>query len=121
MQMAKLTKRDIADIRIRVGERTHSVQEALAGIAKDPERVSKQLAADGVTVVAPKAVLDWLQTIFGAETVHDDGTIAAQALTEVLIFIAVIGTISGFAVGYELGFEAGERATGGTEGDTVKD
>jgi hypothetical protein len=120
--MARLTKRDVADIQIRVGERTQSPQEVLTALAKDPEGVSKQLTADRVTVVVPKDVLDWLRTIFGAESVGDDGTIAAQAgLIEVLIVIAFLGTIAGFAVGYEKGFEDGEAAAGGTGGDTVKD
>jgi hypothetical protein len=121
--MAEFTKKNVEEIRIRVGDRTVTPREALSQIAKDPERASKQMAEADVTVVASAEVLESLQTIFGAENVGDDGTIAS-ALTgfeEFLIITAVIGTLSGLAVGYLKGYEDGlaaaaDQSAGGDAG-----
>jgi hypothetical protein len=117
--MAKVKKADIAKIRLRVGDRTLTLQEARAELLKNPEQASKQFAARGVTVVASTAVLDWLQTILGAENVGDDGTVAPQMAGEVvaLIVIAVVCAVGGFAVGYEMGYEDGEAAAQSSDED----
>lgn len=113
--MAKVTRADAAAIRVRIGDRPLTAQDAMMQIAKNPERVAQMLVAGDATVSASKPVIDWLQTIFGARNVGDDGAIAPDldGVEETLVVIAVIGTVGGFAVGYLKGRDDGEAAEPG--------
>jgi hypothetical protein len=94
---------------------------AFIGIVGRSMADAAQMVRGGIRVEAEPVAIDWLQSQGLVSYLPDDGEVttssALTGLEEALIFIAVVGTLSGLAVGYLRGYEDGLEAAAEDEGE----